>query len=89
MVLGRYSGESEVLFGSTCAGRPPTLSGAEAIVGLFINTLPMRVNLAPDQPVNTWLQQLQNQQLDQQPYEFTPLVQIHDSSDIPPQPAPV
>ena len=83
VVLGRYSGESEVLFGSTCAGRPPTLSGAEAIVGLFINTLPMRVNLAPDQPVNTWLQQLQNQQLDQQPYEFTPLVQIHDSSDIP------
>jgi len=83
LVLGRYSGEPEVLFGSTCAGRPPTLSGAEAMIGLFINTLPMRVNLSPDQPVNTWLQQLQSQQLDQQPYEFTPLVQIHGSSDIP------
>ncbi|MDB9524396.1 amino acid adenylation domain-containing protein [Oscillatoria sp. CS-180] len=83
IVLGRYSGTSEVLFGSTCAGRPPALQGAENMVGLFINTLPMRVNLAPDQCVNTWLQQLQNQQLEQQPYEYTPLVQIHGSSDIP------
>jgi len=83
VVLGRYSGEAEVLFGSTCAGRPPTLSGAETMIGLFINTLPMWVNLTPDQSVNTWLQQLQNQQLDQQPYEFSPLVQIHGSSDIP------
>ena len=82
IVLGRYSGEPDVLFGSTCAGRPPTLPGAETMVGLFINTLPMRVNLSPEQPVHTWLQQLQTQQLDQQPYEYTPLVQIHGSSDI-------
>ncbi|MEM6716590.1 MAG: condensation domain-containing protein, partial [Cyanobacteria bacterium P01_C01_bin.147] len=82
-VLGRYSGEPEVLFGSTCAGRPPTLPGAETMVGLFINTLPMRVNLSPDQPVGAWLRQLQTQQLDQQPYEYTPLVKIHGSSDIP------
>ena len=82
-VLGRYSGEAEVLFGSTCAGRPSTLPGAETMIGLFINTLPLRVSLAPEQSVQKWLQQLQTQQLDQQPYEYTPLVQIHGSSDIP------
>ena len=83
LVLGRYSGEPEVLFGNTCAGRPTTLPGAETIIGLFINTLPLRVNLAPDQPIHAWLQQLQDQQLEQQPYEYTPLVQIHGSSNIP------
>ncbi|MEL6381658.1 MAG: amino acid adenylation domain-containing protein [Cyanobacteria bacterium J06626_18] len=83
IVLGRYSGESEVLFGATCAGRPPTLQGAETMVGLFINTLPLRVDVTADQTVDTWLQHLQTQQLEQQPYEYTPLVQIHGSSDIP------
>ncbi|MEM9505278.1 MAG: condensation domain-containing protein, partial [Cyanobacteria bacterium P01_E01_bin.43] len=83
LVLGRYSGEPEVLFGNICAGRPTTLPGAETIIGLFINTLPLRVSLAPDQPIHAWLQQLQDQQLEQQPYEYTPLVQIHGSSDIP------
>ncbi|MEB3357182.1 MAG: condensation domain-containing protein, partial [Synechococcales bacterium] len=83
LVMGHYSSESDVLFGSTCAGRPPSLQGNETMVGLFINTLPMRVNLSPDQTVGTWLQDLQTQQLDQQPYEYTPLTQIHGSSDIP------
>ena len=82
IVLSCYSGESDVLFGVTCAGRPPALRGADTMVGLFINTLPMRVNADPQQRLKPWLQQLQAQQLAQQPYEYTPLVRIHGCSDI-------
>jgi surfactin family lipopeptide synthetase C len=82
IVLSRYSGESEVLFGVTCAGRPTALRGADIMVGLFINTLPMRVDTAPQQCLRPWLQHLQAQQLAQQPYEYTPLVRIHGCSEI-------
>ncbi|MHC5825994.1 MAG: condensation domain-containing protein, partial [Nostoc sp.] len=41
LLLSRYTDESEVVFGATVSGRPPTLSGVESMVGLFINTLPV------------------------------------------------
>ena len=43
LLLHRYSGEEDVLFGITVSGRPPDLAGSEQMVGLFINTLPLRV----------------------------------------------
>ena len=43
LVLSRYSGEEDVVFGVTVAGRPADLAGVESIAGLFINTLPVRV----------------------------------------------
>ena len=43
LMLSRYSGSAEVLFGATGAGRPPAIAGIEAMAGLFITTLPVRV----------------------------------------------
>src|SRR5262249_48657620 len=43
LLLSRYSGQSDVLFGVTVSGRPPELSGVESMVGMFINVLPLRV----------------------------------------------
>ena len=82
-VLSVYSGDREVLYGLACAGRPGSLPAADRRVGLFINTLPMRVKVAPDAELILWLQQIQAQQLAQQPYEYTPLVEIQAVSDIP------
>ncbi|WP_345649087.1 amino acid adenylation domain-containing protein [Streptomyces tremellae] len=42
-VLGLLTGESDAVFGVTVSGRPPELPGAEGTVGLFINTVPVRV----------------------------------------------
>ena len=42
MLLGRLSGRDDVVFGVTVAGRPPEIAGIEQMVGLFINTLPLR-----------------------------------------------
>ena len=45
ILLGRLTGRDDVVFGVTVAGRPPEIAGIESMVGLFINTLPLRVKL--------------------------------------------
>ncbi len=62
ILLGRLTGRDDVVFGITVAGRPPELPGIESMVGLFINTLPLRVRLAPDQKLGALLAQLQDRQ---------------------------
>nr|AWI62627.1 nonribosomal peptide synthetase [Cystobacter sp.] len=83
LLLGRYSGEDDVLFGVTVSGRPPQLPGVESMIGLFINTLPLRVALPPSRGLLEWLRGLQEQQAELRQYEHTPLVRIHGWSDVP------
>ncbi|NEQ21473.1 MAG: AMP-binding protein [Microcoleus sp. SIO2G3] len=83
LLLSRYSGEDDVVFGATSSGRSTALAGAESIVGLFINTLPLRVRISPDVLLLPWLEQLQAQQLEALHYEYTPLAQIQGWSEIP------
>src|SRR5205085_5133042 len=47
LLLSCYSGEEEVVFGATVSGRPLDLRGSQAMIGLFINTLPVRVRVEP------------------------------------------
>ncbi|OUZ04482.1 Surfactin synthase subunit 3 [Mycobacterium avium subsp. paratuberculosis] len=47
LVLSRLTDTRDVVFGVTVSGRPPELTGVETMVGLFINTVPMRVRLDP------------------------------------------
>jgi surfactin family lipopeptide synthetase C len=83
ILLSRYSGEQDVVFGATSAGRPPALVGSESMVGLFINTLPVRVQVAGDEVLIPWLQKLQVQQVEAQQYEYSPLVQVQGWSEVP------
>ena len=62
MLLGRLTGRDDVVFGITVAGRPPEIAGIESMVGLFINTLPLRVKLPPDKPLADLLSELQDSQ---------------------------
>ncbi|WP_051800735.1 non-ribosomal peptide synthetase [Streptomyces sp. NRRL F-525] len=62
MVLGQLTGRREVVFGATVAGRPAELPGMEAMLGLFINTLPVRVDLDAAHSVREALQALQARQ---------------------------
>jgi len=82
-VLSVYSGEDDILFGSTVSGRPTTLEGAESMVGLFINTLPTRVRITPQTSVIDWLKRLQQEQVAVRNFEFSSLVQIHGWSAAP------
>ncbi|WP_030896604.1 non-ribosomal peptide synthetase [Streptomyces sp. NRRL F-5053] len=59
LLLSACSGQTDVVFGATTSGRPAELEGADGILGLFINTVPVRARLEPDASVTRWLQQLQ------------------------------
>ncbi len=83
LLLSRYSDRDDVLFGATVAGRPPELPGVETMVGLFINTVPVRVRVPPATRLLDWLTQLQEQQAEVRQYEYTPLVQIQGWSAVP------
>ena len=83
ILLSRYSGNTDVLFGATVSGRPPAVNQVEAIVGLFINTLPVRVVVEPDRPLWDWLRGLQAQALAQDAYAFCSAGQIQGWSEIP------
>ncbi|MEH2077953.1 MAG: amino acid adenylation domain-containing protein [Nostoc sp.] len=83
LLLSRYSGESDVVFGTTVSGRPPALSGVESMVGLFINTLPARVKIPDTSDLLTWLGLLQQEYIEREQYSYTPLVDIQGVSEVP------
>ncbi|MEV7194404.1 amino acid adenylation domain-containing protein [Streptomyces sp. NPDC093510] len=62
LVLARLAGRTDVVFGATVAGRPAELPGVEAMIGLFINTLPVRVRLDGAQHMSELLTRLQEAQ---------------------------
>ncbi len=82
-LLSRYSGQDDVLFGATVSGRPPELPGVENIVGLFINTLPIRVSLTPQEKISDYLKDVQSQAVAMREYEYTPLVEIQGWTSVP------
>ena len=83
LTLARYSREEDICFGLTVSGRPPNLPGVDAMVGMFINTLPLRVRIPVGQPAAVWLKQLQVQVSEMRQYEFAPLVDVQRWSSIP------
>ncbi|MDZ7963735.1 MAG: amino acid adenylation domain-containing protein [Nostoc sp. DedSLP03] len=83
LLLSRYSGEPDIVFGVTVSGRPTSLSGVENMVGLFINTLPLRLQISPNQQLIPWLAQIQQFMLELQQYSYTPLVEIQSLSEVP------
>ncbi|WP_026314150.1 non-ribosomal peptide synthetase [Actinomadura flavalba] len=64
LLLARVLGRDDVVFGATVSGRPPELPGVEQMVGLFINTLPVRVRLRDDETAAGLLTRLQAEQAD-------------------------
>jgi amino acid adenylation domain-containing protein/non-ribosomal peptide synthase protein (TIGR01720 family) len=83
LLLGYYSSEREVLFGVTVAGRPTELPGVESILGLFINTLPLRISMQPDRPLMDWLKDLLAENVRVRQYDYAPLVQMQRWSEVP------
>jgi len=87
LLLSRYSGRPEVVFGVTRAGRrsPP---GAANMVGLLINTLPFRIAADPDAPALPWVKQVREQTIAMRAYEHTPLGKMRDWGILPQGTAP-
>ncbi|GJD16868.1 nonribosomal protein synthetase condensation domain [Rivularia sp. IAM M-261] len=83
ILLSRYSCCSNVLYGCTVTGRPADLNGVESMVGMFVNTLPIHVNIDTEQLLLSWLQRFQLQLVEVRGYEYTPLTEAHKWSEVP------
>ncbi len=83
LLIGRYSGVTDVVFGTTVSTRPAALEGSEYMVGLFINTLPVRTQLDPSRRLSAWLAEIQMQQADARQFDYSPLVEVQSWSDLP------
>jgi len=82
LVLHRYSRSEDIVFGTTVSGRPVSLPEVQETVGIFINTLPVRVQIPSGGRVLTWLQELQDKQAELQKHEHTPLIEIQGWSEV-------
>ncbi len=83
LLLSRYSGEGDVVFGAVRACRKSTIDGADLMVGLFINTLPIRVHITPGNLLADWLKKLMLQWQAVREYEHTPLASVQSWSEVP------
>jgi amino acid adenylation domain-containing protein len=82
LLLSRYSGEQDVLFGAAVAGRSGTLPGIENMVGMIIGSLPVRVQISPQASLIPWLQDIQAQQFESRSYEYSSLKNILTWSEM-------
>nr|WP_314561314.1 non-ribosomal peptide synthetase [uncultured Pseudomonas sp.] len=86
LLLRRLSGDRDVVFGVTVAGRPVDMPQMQRTVGLFINSIALRVKLPEDdQPcsVRQWLSGLLDSNMQLREYEYLPLVTIQEHSELP------
>ncbi|HKP14386.1 MAG TPA: amino acid adenylation domain-containing protein [Blastocatellia bacterium] len=83
LLLSRYSGADDVVFGATRACRKTGVAGAEDMTGLFINTLPMRVRVDGRAVLKDWLARIREQHLALRDFEHTPLMRIEEWGETP------
>jgi len=82
IVLSRYMGSRDIVYGVTTSGRPSDLPGADRILGVFINTLPLRIDLSSDISLHDWLIDLQYTNLTMRDFEQTPMAKIQRVSSV-------
>ncbi|MDQ1354938.1 MAG: hypothetical protein QG657_5247 [Acidobacteriota bacterium] len=82
ILLGKYNGKDDILFGSVVSGRPFELEGVESMMGLFINTIPVRIRFEGHLKFYALLQKIQEDALASEPYHYHPLVDIQSMSAL-------
>jgi amino acid adenylation domain-containing protein len=83
LLLSKYSGENDVVFGSVVSCRPPALENSESIIGMMINTIPVRVAIHRELQLSTWLKQLQATMSEARQYEYCGLADIQKWAQVP------
>ncbi|ORT57421.1 non-ribosomal peptide synthetase [Streptomyces sp. CB03238] len=82
LLLSRYAGERDVVFGATVSGRPADLPGVDSMVGMMLNTQPVRVRIDGALPVSAWLGEVQRAQAEARQYEYVPQSEIRSWSAV-------
>lgn len=82
ILLGALTGSTDVVFGTAVSGRPPALDGAESMVGLFLNTVPVRVRCTPWETLAGVVDGLQSAQADLLDHHHCALLDIHEATGL-------
>ncbi len=80
LALGTATGRTDVVFGTSAAGRPAAIPDVESAIGLFLTTVPARMTFRPDEPVADLMRRVQDERLALLPYEFLGLGEIQRAS---------
>jgi amino acid adenylation domain-containing protein len=75
-LLGRYTGDNNVVFGVTVSGRPEDLPGIERRIGMYVNALPLHARLEGKVEGVKWLQSLQQEQQASRQFQYSSLNDI-------------
>ncbi|WP_405167764.1 non-ribosomal peptide synthase/polyketide synthase [Nocardia sp. NBC_01499] len=82
ILLAKSTGRHDVITGVTVSGRPPVLAGVDSMVGLFINTVPVRVRFGPRDTLTDLLTGLQARQVALLDHHHIGLVDIHQATGL-------
>ncbi|MGD2090555.1 MAG: amino acid adenylation domain-containing protein [Candidatus Aminicenantes bacterium] len=82
ILLQKYNNTGDVVFGSVVASRPAELPGIETMIGLFINTIPIRIQSEHDQRFTTLLKRVQEEINHSKNYDYLPLAEIQANSPL-------
>ncbi|WP_315751432.1 non-ribosomal peptide synthetase [Bradyrhizobium sp. SZCCHNS3055] len=82
LLLGRYCDRDDVVFGVTVSGRPADIPDVERTVGLFVNTLPLRIALPRHHHVLDWLREVQARQTELLEHQYSPLSLVQRWSEV-------
>ncbi|WP_026475901.1 non-ribosomal peptide synthetase [Alkaliphilus transvaalensis] len=78
ILLQRYSGSNDVIFGTTVSGRVAEIKNIDQTVGLFINTIPLRLKFPDDATVEELLEKLDSNIMERSAFENTELINIKE-----------
>ena len=82
MLLAKYNNVDDVVFGTVVSGRPPEIGGIERMIGLFINTIPVRIKYASDDGLDDILRKIQNSAIENDEHQYHPLSEIQALSPL-------
>ncbi|MEO7768781.1 MAG: amino acid adenylation domain-containing protein, partial [Ferruginibacter sp.] len=82
VLLHRYTGNKDIVFGIIVSGRPDDLPRVEQRVGMYINTMPLHTVINKEKGIVDWLQQIQEEQLSSRQYQHTPFSNIQSWSGV-------
>ncbi|BFH69022.1 hypothetical protein J27TS7_06760 [Paenibacillus dendritiformis] len=81
ILLQKYNNSEDVVFGTVVSGRPEVIPGIESMIGLFINTIPVRVRSEKWMTAAQLMQHIQRSMIATKPYEAYPLFEIHAKTE--------
>ncbi|MER5299619.1 amino acid adenylation domain-containing protein [Streptomyces lasiicapitis] len=83
LVVARRTGARDLTVGSVLSGRPAEIDGIESTVGLFINTLPLRVRISEEMPANEWLGSVHQGLQELTDHQHAPLSEVTSWAGVP------